>query len=99
MDERSNLQRKNETKITKVRNTMAPQTSAHILGIHSTSHRVVMPSKTPTLYENKKRSQPFLNSDLLQNGSGLIPKVQLAGGYATSKANENRSRTAFQNRI
>ena len=99
MDERSNMMRKNETKITKVRNTMAPSTgSAQQLGVHATSHRVVMPSKTPSLYETKKRSTPFLTSDTLN--SGLITKLQ-SGGYATSKASTDagRSRTAFQKRI
>ena len=78
IDERSNMRLKNETKITKVRNTMAPATSNSTnslgLNVHSSSHRVGMPgsglmapSKTPTLYETKKRSQPFLNSDQQRN--------------------------------
>lgn len=33
LDERSNLMRRNETKITKVRNTMAPTTSAQVIGL------------------------------------------------------------------
>ena len=62
-DERSALMPRNNTNVTKVRNTMAPTTSAQHLKINSSSHRAMIPSKTPTLYDHKKRSQPFLNSD------------------------------------
>jgi len=54
-----------------------------------------MPSKTPTLVAQKKMSQPFLNSD---QSDSLHARMQ-AGGYATSKNNETRSRTAFQSRL
>ena len=49
LDERSNLMLRNETKITKVRNTMAPTTSAQIIGLNGRA--MVVPSKTPSLYD------------------------------------------------
>ena len=53
----------------------------------------MMPSKTPTLYDNKKRSQPFLNSD--EAIESLYTRLQ-TGGHATAKNIDSRSRTAFQ---
>lgn len=100
MDERSHLMKRNVTKITKVRNTMAPVASAQPLGMHGGSHRLI-PSKTPTLYGTKKRSQPFLNSDHqnhFEQHRNFMKNLEI-DGYATSKGPENRSRTAFQNRI
>ena len=132
MDERSNIRLKNETKITRVRNTMAPSTSsisAHSLGgslnnnnnnnAHLSYQRVggmpsssglMAPSKTPTLYETKKRSQPFLNSDhqknlhiYRQNESSNTTSVKKyassiynAAPAAENTTNYNRSRTALQ---
>lgn len=52
-----------------------------------------MPSKTPTLQENKKRSQPFLNSD--ETIESLYTRVE-SGGHSTVKNIDTRSRTAFQ---
>ena len=50
-DERSNLQLRNETRATKSRKTMAPNSSATNMR-HVNSHRTMMlPSKTPTLYD------------------------------------------------
>ena len=118
MDERSNLRLKNETKITKVRNTMAPSTSnsQQSLGVHmhasylrvgkpGSSSGLMAPSKTPTLYDNKKHSQPFLNSDLQKNlhlyrqndSSNTSLKKYTTSTKATS--DYNRSRTALQSRL
>jgi len=62
MDERSNMRLKNATKITKVRNTMAPQsTSTQSLGLKIPQRAgmpgmgIVAPAKTPTLYDSKKK--------------------------------------------
>ena len=61
LDERSTMHKRNAVEVTKVRNTMAPTSSANTLGMHSR----MLPSKTPTLYDQKKRSTPFLKSDQL----------------------------------
>ena len=80
MDERSNVQRKNETKVSKVRNTMTPAISSTP---QLTGNPLIPPAKTPNLINNSlvKRSQPFLQSN---------------GGFSTAKAGEHRSKTAFQ---
>ena len=52
-DERSNMMLRNETRATKARKTMAPTSSAQsqILRQANNTHRLMMPSKTPTLGE------------------------------------------------
>ena len=118
MDERSNLRLKNETKITKVRNTMAPSTSnsTQSLGLHMHgsylrvgkpgSSGLMAPSKTPTLYESKKQSQPFLNSDqqknlhlYRQNDSSNTSCLKYTTSTKATTSDNNRSRTALQSRL
>ena len=81
MDERSNVKRKNETKVTKVRNTMAPATaSTPQLGgiVSSSSHRAMMPSKTPTpLYQGKKSKYLGGDSSGYSVGTGALGLADL----------------------
>ena len=56
MDERSNMMRKNDTRITKVRKTMAPNSSEQQLSVNASTQRKMYPSKTPSLYDTKKHS-------------------------------------------
>ena len=96
MDEHSNVKRKNETKVTRVRNTMAPATAStpQLSVISSSTHRALMPSKTPAPLYSGSMGAGLGLGDVLDNHQ--FHPLGGISGYATSKASENRSKTAFQ---
>lgn len=70
---------------------------------------IIIPSKTPTLYDSKKHSQPFLNSDLQKNlhiysqnesaNTSTCRKYTTQSKVVQDNNNNNRSRTAIQSRL
>lgn len=87
LDERSNVQRKNETKVSRARNTMT-HTNSSTPSLMTGARSVA--AKTPNLTH-----EPCKHASQRQQQHHLL-KLQSGGRFNTCKATENRSKTALK---